>query len=331
MPFWKIPSFYKGPQSDHYDGKVFFNPWHKRKMKLWDLVKWRLAAKPNFWPKNAHNLLRDIPPKRILGKNLRVSFVGHSTVLIQTQGLNILTDPVWAKAVSPIKWPTVKRVTEPGINFENLPPIDIVLVSHNHYDHLDKRTIRRLWLRDKPLIIAPLGNDGIIRSFNSKIEVKTLDWNESIKIKDDIFIHLEPAQHWSKRWLWDTNKALWGAFVIKIPGGNIYFAGDTGYGKGHTFRLAKEKFGEFRFAMLPIGAYNPRWFMEYVHMSPRDALNAFEDLGSPFTMPIHYRTFRLGDEGFDDPVKDLYAGKKAKELEEGRFRVLEIGEYWLVP
>lgn len=331
MYFWKFPSYYNGPKSDHFDGEVFFNPWHKRQMKLWDLVRWRLSANPKAWPKNAHNFLRDVPPKKVFGKRLRVSFVGHSTVLIQTQGLNIITDPVWAKGVSPIRWPRIQRVSAPGITFENLPPIDIVLVSHNHYDHLDRRTICRLWQRDKPLVIAPIGNDGIIHSFNSKIEVKTLDWNQSLKIKEGVYIHLEPAQHWSKRWLWDTNKALWGAFVVETPAGNIYFAGDTGYGKGHTFKIAKEKFGDFRFAMLPIGAYNPRWFMEYVHMSPRDALNAFEDLGCPYTMPIHFRTFRLSDEGFDDPVKELFAAKTARSQLSDRFRVLEIGEHWEIP
>lgn len=331
MVFWKVPKYYRGPKSDHYDGRRFFNPWHPSKPKFWTFLKWRLTADPKPWPAKVDRELCDIPPARVYGDDLRISFVGHSTVLVQTQGVNILTDPVWTNSASPVKWPKIRRVSVPGISFNNLPQIDIVLISHNHYDHLDKMTLKRLWNRDKPLIIAPLGNEEIIKTFNRSIKVKTLDWDQSVKYNQDITIHLQPAQHWSKRWLWDTNKALWGAFVMETTGGNIYFAGDTGYGEGVPFLKAKERFKQFRFAMLPIGAYDPRRFMEYVHMNPQDAVLAHQDLGSPYTIPIHFKTFRLSDEGYETPVNLLYSALEESHLDPQRFRVLDIGEHWNIP
>lgn len=323
--------YYQGPITDHFDGKRFYNPWAPKLPNASDLMRWRLSNKPKPWPARGHIHHFDTPPDRVEGHELRVSFVGHSTMLIQTDGLNILTDPIWAKRASPFKWIGPKRYANPGISLDHLPKIDIILISHNHYDHMDLHTIKKLWIRDKPRIITPLGNDTIIQANHNAIEVETLDWQQSIFINDTMRIHLQPAQHWSARGILDRNKALWGAFVIEAKGGNIYFAGDSGYGKGDIFRDTLKRFGSFRFAMIPIGAYEPQWFMSYAHMNPEEAVLVHKDLDRPYTAAIHFHTFKLGSEGRDEPMTVLNESLKKFNLDENRFRSLKIGEHWMIP
>lgn len=321
--------YYTGPLSDHFDGKRFFNPWKRRYHSLWTFLRWRLSAHPKPWP-NQVNCLRDTPPPEVEDSKLRISFVGHSTVLIQTQSMNILTDPIWSKRAGLFHWFGPKRVATPGIRFEDLPKIDLVLVTHNHYDHLDMPTLKKLWDRDQPNIIAPLGNDAIIHSAHPEIVVNTLDWHQNIQI-GNISVHLEPSQHWSARYIADHDKALWGSFVIDSPSGKIYFAGDSGYGGGEHFRKTLQKFGSFRFAMLPIGAYEPRWFMNYAHMNPEEAVLSHYDLGEPYTMAIHFATFRLSDEGYHEPAYDLDLAQQKHQIKNGRFKALNVGEVWEIP
>lgn len=323
--------YYKGPKSDHFDGKRFFNPWNPKVPKHSQFMRWKLLSRARPWPKRTKKAETDVPPSHVRGNRLRCSFVGHSTVLIQTQGINILTDPIWSRRASPFNWFGPKRYQAPGIQFDHLPKIDLILISHNHYDHLDLRTISRIWSRDRCRIIAPLGNDAIIHFKNKNIDVMTLDWYEFIEFNKNVNIHLEPTQHWSARGVWDKNKALWGAFVIETSGGNIYFSGDTGYGDGHIFKEARKHFGEFRFAMLPIGAYEPQWFMSYAHMGPEEAVKAYKNLGQPYTAAIHFQTFRLGDEGKEDPKTFLSATLRKFHLDENKFRALEVGEAWVIP
>lgn len=324
-------AYYRGPKSDHFDGKRFFNPWNPKLPKTSQLIRWKLLSRAKFWPKRIKKILTDIPPRHVMGNRLRSSFVGHSTMFIQTQGINILTDPIWSRRASPFNWFGPKRSYPPGIPFDYLPKIDLILISHNHYDHLDINTISRIWSRDRCKIIAPLGNDAVIHSKHKTIQVEILDWYESLVFNENVNIHLEPAQHWSARGVWDKNKALWGAFVIETKGGNIFFSGDTGYGNGHIFKDAKKRFGKFRFAMLPIGAYEPQWFMSYAHMSPQEAVKAYKDLGQPYTAAIHFQTFRLGDEGQEDPKNYLSQTLKKWDLDENKFRALNIGEAWMIP
>ncbi|MBA3604111.1 MAG: MBL fold metallo-hydrolase [Parachlamydiaceae bacterium] len=321
--------YYTGPISDHFDGERFFNPWQKRHHSFWSFLRWRLHAYPKPWPTHVNSLV-DCPPACVKDSGLRVSFVGHATVFIQTHDMNILTDPIWSKRASIFKNIGPKRVTEPGIRFEDLPKIDLILISHNHYDHLDNPTLKKIWDRDQPVIIAPLGNDLIIQSAYPEIIVHTLDWHQSKRI-GEISIYLEPAQHWSSRFITDRDKALWGSFVISTPSGKIYFAGDSGYGNGDHFRKILHKFGSFRFAMLPIGAYEPRWFMNYAHMNPEEAVRAHYDLGGPYTMGIHFGTFRLSNEEYGDPTRDLELVKQKHQMKNERFRALKIGEIWEVP
>lgn len=320
--------YYKGPVSDHFDGIRFFNPWNPRVHSLKGLLRWRLQSERKRWPKHVKSL-KDTPPHKVNDSSLRVSFVGHSTVLIQTHNMNILTDPIWSERASPFRWLGPKRVTSPGIPLNHLPKIDLILITHNHYDHLDIPTLKKLWERDKPQVIAPLGNDAVIKSKHSPIEVHTLDWHQSKKIQD-VTIHLEPIQHWSARNLRDRDKALWGSFVIDTPDGKIYFAGDSGYNE-ELFRKTRQKFGSFRFAMLPIGASEPRWFMSYAHMNAEEAVRAHYDLGAPYTMAIHFGAFPLSDEGFEDPARALALAKQKYGIEEEKFRALHAGEAWEIP
>lgn len=324
-----MKTYYKGPISDHFNGTQFFNPWNRRIYSFWSLLKWRLQSKPKPWPRHVASP-KDVPPSKVQDSVLRVSFVGHSTVLIQTQNMNILTDPIWSDRASPFRWLGPKRVTAPGISFDHLPKIDLILISHNHYDHLDLPTLKKLWDRDQPTLLAPLGNDAIIQAVHPEIVVDTLDWHQAKQMGEMTF-HLEPTQHWSARSLRDQDRALWGSFVINTPAGKIYFAGDSGYGDGDHFRKTVQKFGSFRFAMLPIGACEPRWFMNYSHMNAAEAVMAHQDLGKPYTMAIHHAAFPLSDEGYEDPSRDLSVAKHKHGLENERFRALQVGEIWEVP
>ena len=323
--------YYKGPLSPHYDGQTFYNPGSPRLHSWFAFLKWRYAPNPKPWPQHVPNAFSDTPPAQVEGEMLRVSWVGHVTFLMQTEGLNILTDPVWSSRASPFSWIGPKRVCEPGIPFEKLPKIDILLISHNHYDHLDLKTIEKLWKRDKPRIIVPLGNDTIIKNYNEKIKVEAYDWDQTVDINERLRIRLEPMHHWSARGVFDRNQALWAAFVIQTFAGNIYFAGDTGYGDGRYFQEALKNYGAFRLALLPIGAYDPEWLMSYGHMNPEEAILAFKDLGQPYTIPMHYGTFRLADEGYDEPLARFKVAAEKQGIDLNRFKPLQVGEYWIIP
>ncbi len=322
--------YYRGKISDHFDGTRFFDPELNNNKSFIDFLKWRFTTKSSDWPDNVPNNQFDLPPTRVMGSDLRVSYVGHVTFLIQTHGLNILTDPVWSERASPFSFAGPKRVIDPGIKFENLPPIDVVWISHNHYDHLDLKTIDLLWEKHKPRIITPLGNDTIIKDHNPNIKVEAYDWGDQVIISDSIKFYIEPMQHWSARGFFDRNKALWAALNIETKSGNIYFVGDSGYGDGRYFKKAKAKFGKFRLALLPMGAYEPRWFMKYAHMNPEDMIKAHIDLGKPFTVPSHYDVFKLTDEPRGEALVNLEKAKKHLSVGE-MLKPLEPGQFWFVP
>ena len=223
--------YYQGPVSDHFDGAHFFNPDRpspgrvdpRRFLNRW--ANGERAAWPDSVPVHP-----TVPPARVAGRDMLVTWIGHSTVLVQTEGLNILTDPIWSERASPFSFIGPRRVRAPGVRFEDLPRIDLVLVSHNHYDHMDLPTLRRLWERDRPLIVTSLGNDTILRGVG--IEAVARDWGESVAVRPGIDVLIERNHHWGSRWGTDRNRALWSAFTIRTPAGNIFFAGDTGWGGG---------------------------------------------------------------------------------------------------
>lgn len=323
--------YYSGLQSDHFDGKHFFNPGKPMDKGFGAFLKWRLTASRNPWPEYSELKSYDTPPNRVEGAELRVSYVGHATVLLQTQGLNILTDPVWSHRASPVSWAGPQRVHPPGVAFDRLPPIDVVLLSHNHYDHLDLISIDEIWNRFHPRILVPLGNDRIINDHNKAIRVGAFDWGDRVAVAEGVDVYFEPMHHWSARGMFDRNTALWAAFTITTPAGNIYFVGDSGYGGGDFFRSARDKFGAFRLAILPIGAYEPRWFMAYGHMSPDDVIMAFQDLGQPWILPIHHMMFPLADTGYREPLDTLTAKLRERGEVQSKFAPLLAGEHWYVP
>jgi L-ascorbate metabolism protein UlaG (beta-lactamase superfamily) len=322
--------YYDGPVSDHFDGIRFVDPNGVPPRSVADLWRWWRHSSRSPWPQTAPSPYADTPPARIAGNDWRISYVGHASLLIQTAGLNLLIDPVWSERVSPVSFAGPKRVNDPGIAFDRLPPIDAVLVSHNHYDHLDLATLSRLAQGHDPRVITPLGNDTIMRSHDPAIRAEAHDWNDEVALAPDVSVTLVPTRHWSARQLFDRNRALWAGFVIRTPAGRILHVADSGYGEGHHFRSAREKHGPFRLAILPIGAYEPRWFMRDQHMNPEEAVQAFRDSGAALALAHHHGTFQLTDEAIDAPTTALAAACAAAAITADRFRVLRSGEVWLL-
>ncbi len=324
-----IGRYYDGPVSDHFDGVRFVDPGGVAPKGFGDLARWLTAGGRAEWPAWAPSPHADRPPARVDGVAWRISFVGHASLLIQTAGKNILLDPVWSERVSPVSFAGPRRVNDPGIAFEHLPPIDAVLVSHCHYDHLDLATLSRLAAAHRPRVITPLGNDTIIRGHDAAIGAEAFDWGDRVEL-GGVAVTLAPMRHWSARQLFDRNKALWAAFIIETPAGRIYHVGDSGYGDGSHFRAAAARHGPFHLAILPIGAYEPRWFMADQHMNPEEAVRAFADCGAELALAHHHGTFQLTNEAMDAPVEALAAARQAAGLTPERFRVLKPGEVWEV-
>ena len=318
--------YYQGPVTGHFDGARFFNPGQPTDKGLGEFLRFQFGGRRTAWPDHYPSPFADTPPHRVAG--LRVVLVGHASVLIQVSGLNILIDPVWANRASPSTLVGPKRVNPPGIDFEKLPPIDAVFITHNHYDHLDLKTVARLWKRDEPRMVAPLGNDAIIQGYDERIAVETFDWGQSVALSETITVHLEPAIHWSARGVNDRRMALWCAYVLTTPAGVIYHVGDSGYGGGAIFRAVREKFGPPRLTLLPIGAYEPRWFMQPQHMNPEEAVRAFSETGADQALGHHWGTFRLTNEGIEQPLIDLALALDAQSVPPERFRALRPGETW---
>jgi L-ascorbate metabolism protein UlaG (beta-lactamase superfamily) len=295
-------------------------------------VRWFIDRRRNGtkakWPVRAPSPYTDRPPPRVEGAAWRISYIGHASFLIQTAALNILLDPVWSKRASPSRFIGPKRVNDPGIAFADLPPIDIVLVSHGHYDHLDIRTLSRIAGAHPARVITPLGNDVIMRNFDSAIVAEGYDWNDRVDVGRGIAVRLVPARHWTARNLSDRNTALWASFIIETPAGRIYFVADSGYGDGHYFRAARERYGSFKLAILPIGAYEPRWFMRDHHMNPSEAVQSFIDCGAELALAHHHGTFQLTDEAIDAPRIALAEALDDAGLSSERFRALRPGQVW---
>ena len=319
--------YYNGPTSDHFDGTRFFLPGITRDKTRSDLWRWMVGRQRTPWPHHAASPFHDHPPTRVMGADLRVTLIGHASVLIQTGGVNLLIDPVWSERASPFTFAGPKRVNAPGVAFENLPEIDAVLLSHNHYDHLDVATLKRL-ARDRPArILTPLGNDTILRRADLGLaHAEAYDLGARVAISPDVAVHFEPAAHWSARGLSDRRMALWCAFVIEAPAGRIYHIADTGFAGGSLFTAVREKHGAMRLAILPIGAYEPRWFMRDQHVDPAESVAIFEACGAQDAIGHHWGTFQLTDEAIDAPPRALRAALETRGIEPSRFRAFHPGE-----
>lgn len=329
--------YYRGPESGHFDGQRFFNPDGED-----------TAAPPGgggrggfFW----RQLTDDRPPwpdavpvrparpePRVEGDRMVATWVGHATVLVQTGGLNILTDPIWSDRASPFSFFGPRRVAQPGIRFDDLPPIDLVLVSHNHYDHMDLATLKRLWDRDRPRVVTSLGNDAILRSRG--IEATALDWNGAAAVRGRAggaaAVHVVRNHHWGSRWFTDRNRALWSAFLVRLAGGNLFFAGDTGLGNGRWPAEAR-RLGPIRLALIPIGAFRfvPGQMQSGSHIGPIYAAEVHDRLGASTSLPIHWGTFRLSYEGYRTPPELLRATLRCTR--QTGFAPVQIGRPVAIP
>lgn len=288
----------------HFDGKRYFNPGAAAGMRGFrDVLRWKLSTRPEPSPRFVADVEESKPPSRVEGTELLVTLINHSTVLLQQSDIHILTDPIWSERASPFAAIGPRRHRKPGVRWEDLPRIDVVLLSHNHYDHLDLATLRRLADGGQSKFIVPAGVGRWLRSRNIG-PVEEFDWGESAPLGRTT-VHSVPAAHFSARGIFDRNRTLWCGFVIETVERTVYFAGDTGFGS--HFAQIRERFGAPRLALLPIGAYEPRWFMSPVHLSPEQAVRAHEILGAETSIAIHHGTFQLGDDGIDTPRERLRA------------------------
>jgi L-ascorbate metabolism protein UlaG (beta-lactamase superfamily) len=319
---------YSRPVSDHFDGMRFFDPDGAPPKSLREVLRWQFnpQRQRQAWPEWAPSPHADTPPARVSGDKVRLSFVGHASWLIQTSGLNILIDPVWSVRASPLGWAGPKRHNDPGIAFDALPKVDIVLVSHGHYDHLDIATLSKLAAKFSPRVITPLGNDVTMRGADAAIKAEAFDWHDRVDLGGGVAVTLVPTRHWSARGLFDRNKALWASFVLETPAGKIYIVCDSGYGEGRHFRSVAAAHGPLRLAILPIGAYEPRWFMKDQHMNPQDAVKALADCGAAQALAHHHGTFQLTDEAIDAPAMALAAALDEAEIPREKFVALKPGQ-----
>ncbi len=318
-----------GPPTKNFDGAQFQNQTPVEQRGPLSLFQWLWSRERGPWPDTFLEVPPGPPPvPRVAMGELRVTFINHATVLVQMDGLNILTDPVWSDGVGPPGFELQERIRPPGVRFEDLPKIDLVLISHNHYDHLDMPTLRKLYQRDRPKIAAGLGTAALLKQAGIT-HAKDLDWWQSARVNRFTRVTSVPVQHFSMRGLCDRNTTLWSGFVVSGPAGRVYFAGDTGMGP--HFAQVGEAFGPIRLALLPIGAFRPRWFMHPVHIDPKDAVVAHQSLRATTSVGIHYGTFQMADDGFEEPAQTLIKERAAAGLGEEDFWILKEGEGKNVP
>lgn len=365
VPHFLDRVYYRGPASAHFDGQRFFNPDGDDPApptggsRIGFLMR-QLRGDPErpVWPERVA-VRPTRPPARVEGEAMLATWVGHATVLVQTNGLNILTDPIWSDRAGPFGIGP-GRVAAPGVRFEDLPRIDLVVISHNHYDHMDLATLKRLWDRDQPVFVTSLGNDSLLRGAGIPESprhdcyrcpgVRALDWGQGTPVWGNAIeawkarpagaapvARVRPMRthHWGSRWFRDRNRALWSGFLVETPaGGSIFFAGDTGIGDGGWPGEARAAaLGPIRLAILPIGAFRfeKGQMGSGTHIGPRDAIRAWHGLGQPFAIPMHWGTFRLSWEGYRTPPDLLAAMLRCAGSDAARFAPVAIGAPVRVP
>jgi L-ascorbate metabolism protein UlaG (beta-lactamase superfamily) len=305
--------------SDHFDGRRFVNPTGPAAQPF-TAVPRMLRERRTAWPSRIDEAPRRPPP--LDGATAVVTFIGHATFLIQTAAGNFITDPMYSDRAGPFGLLGPRRVRQPAVRFDDLPPVSTVLLSHNHYDHCDRPTLAQLAKRFDPTVITPLGNGALVKSTGLR-KVEELDWWQDAKASP-LSLTLTPAHHFSARTPFDRNRALWGGFTIDVADRRIYFAGDSAYAP--FFREVRRRLGPIDLALLPIGAYEPRWFMQSVHMNPAEAVQAHLDLEAAESVAMHFGTFQLTTEGIDEPVRALEQARLAHHLAPSAFRAIGFGE-----
>jgi L-ascorbate metabolism protein UlaG (beta-lactamase superfamily) len=320
---------FDGTITDHFDGRRFFHPWPVPARGFGDFLRWRFSREAGQWQEQTEAAVGPRPPERVPPGSLRVTFIHHSTLLIQLDGLNLLTDPIFSERASPVSWAGPRRARPAGLRFEDLPPIDALLISHDHYDHLDLATLRRLREAGCSRVVTGLGNGRLLKREGVASRVDELDWWQGVELTPakggpPVRVTAVPAQHFSGRGLDDRNETLWVGFVLEGAAGRLLFAGDTGYGP--HFRQIRERFGPLEMAALPIGAYRPEWFMAPMHMSPDDAVRALIELQAGRALAIHFGTFPLADDDPQEPLRDLEVALQRHGVPAERFWVPGFGE-----
>lgn len=311
---------YRGARSDHFDGRTFHNLPAAPQPGFAAFLRWTVGRGAIEWPDWVQTP-QNRPAATAPPHTIRVTFVNHATTLLQLDGLNLLTDPIWEDRASPTSFVGPKRHKPPGIRFEELPRIDAVLISHDHHDHCDLITLRRLWERFHPRIFAGLGTAAMLADAHIGGGVD-LDWWDHATL-GGVELVFTPAQHWSARGTSDRDRVLWGSFYLRGASGSVYFAGDTGLGE--HFATIRQRLGAPTVALLPIGAYQPAWFLGPSHMSPAEAVTAHRALQATTSVAIHWGTFDLADEGQYQPAGELTLALDAGRIPHRDFQILENG------
>jgi len=307
--------------SDHFNGERFFNPHAPQPKSIEDVRRWRSERQKQPWPKHVVDPPFP-PPVRAASDRIAATFIGHSTFLVQVGGICVLTDPIWSQRCSPVRFAGPRRVRRPGQSLDALPGVDLLLVTHNHYDHMDLPTLRRVRRRWAPAVATGLGNARHLAKAGIRGAVE-LDWWQSTDLAGARVTYV-PAQHFSSRTLRDRNRSLWGGFVVEAGGAVVYFAGDSGYCP--HFAEIGQRFPRIDLALLPIGAYEPRWFMRQQHVDPKEAVQAHLDLRPRRSLGMHFGTFQLTDEAIDAPVAALHQARASAGVAETEFDVLGFGQ-----
>jgi L-ascorbate metabolism protein UlaG (beta-lactamase superfamily) len=316
------------PVSDHCDGQRFFNPpgWLAAR-SFSALPKWwaqqLFLGQRKRWPRTVPVPATPALPAAVPAGQIAVTFIGHSTFLLQLPGLSILTDPIFSPRASPFAWAGPKRIQPPALTLAQLPPVDVVLLSHNHYDHLDLASLRWLARERNPHVVTTLGNKSWLekRGVGRGVE---LDWWQAHAAHPELKVTCTPAQHFAARWPWDRGLSLWGGFALETSAGRIYFAGDSGYCS--AFQDIGARLGPFDLSLLPIGAYEPRWFMQSVHCTPDEAVQAHREVRAKQSVGMHFGTFQLTDEGREEPLDALAAARTRHGIAASEFTTLNVGE-----
>ena len=309
------------PIPDHFDGRRFFNPHVPRGKGLREVRRWHRTRQKEPWPEHVEDAILP-PPGRAAQDRIAVTFIGHSTFLLQIGGLCVLTDPIWSERCSPVSVAGPRRVRRPGQRLDSLPGVDLLLVSHNHYDHMDLPTLRKVQARWSPYVATGLGNARHLAKAGIRSAVE-LDWWQSTELAGAKVTYV-PAQHFSSRGIHDRDRCLWGGFVIEFRGAVVYFAGDSGYCP-HFAEIGR-RFPRIDLALIPIGAYEPRWFTRRNHVDPQEAVRAHLDLKPRRSLGMHFGTFQLTDEAIDAPVRALQQARAKAGVADADFDVLAFGE-----